>query len=603
MTPKELSDETHRDSEPSIAVNPANPRHIAASAFTVDPQNSSNAPIYVSTDGGQTWALQTILPFAHPETGTGDITLRFGASSNVLYAAALNKAGSPQYGLHIFRTPDFASGAMMQLLQQRGPADQPHVRTTPYPASGPNVDRVYVGYTDNPLTIPGPATIDRSLDGSSGTAAPFAQRKFSDRPNCGRDGPVRPAVHQSGRIYGAFINYKSNCNGTSLRYADVIVVRDDNWGDSPTPFNALMQGTVRGKVVAADVRIPFGQLLGKQRVGMQIAVAVDPSNQDRVYVAWADGPVASYTVRVRRSNDGGNTWSTSDLLTASPATNPSVAINSWGRVAVLYQKLNGGNWETWLERSTDDFATPASRMQLHRAPDNVTGNPPAGPLGDYNDLMAVGRSFYGVFSGNNTPDPANFPQGVRYQRVADFVNRKLLKEDNTTAVDVSIDPFFFAVHEPIFEICRFRPALCQFSPKMERGAIKLHCAAVPCLVIDELPKNCQVKFNCPVCKPGAMCPPYYHLKLDGLDKAWSVSLIDADGNPAQHDVFRSGDGAVISFRPSKERFLDGRIGTYSLAFEMGPDGRAGVEHSVKTELAVAEAPYRPPQPRLPLPTR
>ena len=34
-------------------------------------------------------------------------------------------------------------------------------------------------------------------------------------------------------------------------------------------------------------------------------------------------------------------------------------------------------------------------------------------LGDYIDLQAHGRDFYGIFSTNNTPDRANFPQGVR----------------------------------------------------------------------------------------------------------------------------------------------------------------------------------------------
>jgi hypothetical protein len=66
-------------------------------------------------------------------------------------------------------------------------------------------------------------------------------------------------------------------------------------------------------------------------------------------------------------------------------------------------------------------------------------------LGDYDHLVAVGPVFYGIFSANNTPDPANFPSGVKYQRNADFNKRRLLALDNTTAVDASIDPFFFKV--------------------------------------------------------------------------------------------------------------------------------------------------------------
>ena len=48
-----------------------------------------------------------------------------------------------------------------------------------------------------------------------------------------------------------------------------------------------------------------------------------------------------------------------------------------------------------------------------------------------------------MFSGNNTPDLANFPEGVTYRRHADFVHHQLLDLDNVTRVPTSIDPFFF----------------------------------------------------------------------------------------------------------------------------------------------------------------
>ena len=59
--------------------------------------------------------------------------------------------------------------------------------------------------------------------------------------------------------------------------------------------------------------------------------------------------------------------------------------------------------------------------------------------------MAVGRSFYGIFSANNTPDNANFPNGVKFQRNANFTTKTLLATDNVTPVAISIDPFFFKV--------------------------------------------------------------------------------------------------------------------------------------------------------------
>jgi len=600
MTPHEHSEETHRDGEPNLAVNPANPQQMAASALTPDLWGEGlYAPIYVSIDGGQTWRLNTIVPFNNPDTGTGDMTLRFGTRSNVLYAGALRKGAPTPYFLRILRTADFNGPELMEVLQERGQADQPWVQAFSFNTGTTIVDRVFVGYSQTPFTPPGPATIDRSLDAATTPHAPFAQQLLNVRGNCGRDGPARPAIHAGGSIYAAFLRF-SSCPPNPWR-ADVVVVRDNDWGIGPTPFRALTEPTtppgdgMAGVRVVRNVAIPYGAYLGNQRLGSQLSIAVHPSDSQKIYLAWGDGTAANYNLHLVRSSDGGATW-TADLRTVAGATNPSLAVNSWGKVAFLYQKLVGAvpnqKWETWVERSYDGFDTPPSAMLLHSAPD-VGGSTGAGPLGDYNDMMAVGKNFYGVFSGNNTPDPANFPQGVKYQRNADFGAKTLLNQDGTASVPPSMDPFFFAIYEPILEICRFRPWFCDFAPKLERGAIRLQCVIHGCIIVDPLPRNCVVKFKCPGCPPGGMCPPYYHIHLDGIADAWDVILLDSEGNAVEHQLFRSGSGAVISFRPSKEKYIDGQIGSYLLAFEMGPQGRIGAEYRVKTRLTVSDRHYAP----------
>jgi hypothetical protein len=159
------------------------------------------------------------------------------------------------------------------------------------------------------------------------------------------------------------------------------------------------------------------------------------------------------------STDRGATWS-KDLLTITNATNPAVAINSTGMVAFVYQQLTGAfkpqkvsaanRWETHFRTSTDNGATWTDQT-LATVPANQPPNP--GPdgntflpyLGDYLHLMAVDVNFYGIFSANNTPDPANFPAGVTFQRNCDTGKHVLFDVDGTTPVDVSIDPFFFKV--------------------------------------------------------------------------------------------------------------------------------------------------------------
>lgn len=603
MTPQEHSEEMHRDGEPNLAVNPANPQQMAASALTPDLWGEGlYAPIYVSIDGGQTWRLNTIVPFNNPDTGTGDMTLRFGTLSNVLYAGALRKGEPTPYFLRILRTADFNGPGLMEVLQERGQADQPWVQAFSLRTGATSVDRVFVGYNQTPFAPPGPATIDRSLDAATTPHAPFAQELLNVRGNCGRDGPARPAVHSGGTIYAAFFRFTA-CPYPlpALWTADVVVVRDANWGVGPNAFRALTEPPMpagdgnAGVRVVRGVTIPYSMLLGNQRLGSQLSIAVHPSDSQKIYLAWGDGTATNYNLHLRRSSDGGATW-TADLRTVTGATNPSLAVNSWGKVAFLYQKLVGTppsqKWETWVERSYDGFDTPPIAMLLHSAQD-VGGSTGAGPLGDYNDMMAVGKNFYGVFSGNNTPDPANFPQGVKYQRKADFTAKTLLTEDGTSTVLPSMDPFFFAIQEPILDLCRFRPWFCNFVPKLEAAGIRLQCLIGGCIIVDPIPRNCLVKFKCPGCPPGGMCPPYYHIHLDGLRDAWDVSLLDSEGHPVDHEFVRTRSGAVLSFRPTMEKFIDGSIGNYLLAFEMRPQGKVGTEYRVKTRLTVSDRHYAP----------
>src|SRR5919197_5846349 len=118
VTPATLSDETRQDSEASVSANPANPQQIALSAFTPNPAGSGNAPIYVSTDGGNTWALNVCVPGG---TMTGDISLRFSGTSGRLYAGILR---ADTGNMDILRAPSFPPVGLMTVLIDRSGPDQ-----------------------------------------------------------------------------------------------------------------------------------------------------------------------------------------------------------------------------------------------------------------------------------------------------------------------------------------------------------------------------------------------------------------------------------------------------------------------------------------------
>jgi hypothetical protein len=457
MIPKSLSDEANQDSEPNITVNPANPLEMAASAFTPDPMGGSNAPIYVSTDGGNTWFLNSILPGAGSFLGTFDITLRFGGTSNNLYLSILK---APAFlDLNVLRTNSFASSLVPTLLESRGNVDQPFIQATTV-ASGTDAgkDRIYIGMNDFNAGSQ-TATIDQCLDATIASPA-FSSIRIETRStgSAGQDGPqVRVAVSQDGTIYGIFSAWRVFTGSSAT--VDIVVVRDDNWGIGTNPFTALVDSNdnLPGIRVATGITVPWLMPgLGQERIGGDLSIVTDPTNSSNVYIVWADQqPTTGYTLHLRKSNDRGVTWPATDLRTIFNAKNPALAINSKGKIGFLYQQLTGTGanqrWDTHIEMTTDDFATVKDVLLATLPADNPTSIflP---YLGDYDHLVSVGKNFYGIFSSSNIPDNTNFPQGVVYQRNANFNTHTLLGLDGTTPAAVSIDPFFFKVTETTDEL-------------------------------------------------------------------------------------------------------------------------------------------------------
>lgn len=444
MIPRSLSGETNQDSEPNIAVNPAKPSEIVATAFTPSPTGGAFAPIYVSTNAGLAWSLRNVVP-GNGAFGTSDITVGFSTKGGMLYAGTLNGSTGR---LQILRTSSFTSTNAMTVLVDRAREDQPWVVAGSVVVQRKRQDRVFVGNNDFNQASGRSATVDVSQNAA--TAAPpagFVPRQIERRTTSSQDGPpIRIALHHDGTVYAAYHRWVS---GTfpNIRM-DIVMTRDDNWGSGAAPFVALADGAdaVVGQRVATNRFIRFNATMGQERLGGDLAVAVDPNNSSAVWIAWCDrvgGPSGTdWTVHVRHSTDRGQTWS-DDVRTITNAKNPTLAVSSAGTLGLVCQQFAANRWVTQLELTDDAWATAAQVMVLHTAPANTPAPMFMPYLGDYIRIISVGADFYGVFSGNNTPDAANFPSQVVYQRNANWTTRTLLDIDNATPVAVSIDPFFF----------------------------------------------------------------------------------------------------------------------------------------------------------------
>ncbi len=442
LIPASLSGETNQDSEPFLAIQTANPQVMVASAFTPNPVSSSgNAPVYVSQDGGNSWVLNAITPV---QRMTCDITHAMPTGENHprgdLHAGTLACAAS--ITLDESESNDVSSSAVMNVQSTRTNVDQPFVRALGFS----NADHIYVGLNDFNQPNGRTATLDVSLDGG----ATYKSFSIEARNTAGQDGPsVRPAVAADNTVYAAFFGWRK-FNGTTAT-SDVVVVRDDAGGTGPNPFQALRDPSDKlpGRLVVKRVSIPWSNspTLGQERIGSTLSIAVDPNNSSTVYVGWADhgskGDI--YTLHVRRSTDRGVTWSKADLphTTISNATNIALAVASNRVAGLLYQQLSGGRWVTHIVQSHDGFAT-VQDVVLASVPADAPVQQFLPYLGDYDYLLSVGNEFRGVFSANNSPDLANFPQGVSYQRAANF-STKTLTDGSGNPVPISIDPFYFSV--------------------------------------------------------------------------------------------------------------------------------------------------------------
>ena len=457
IIPKSMSNEFSEQSEPNLAIDPASPSKMAASVFFINPQKPNKGSIFLSSNGGTVWTAQPILPGSVGvcKTSFCDITLRFGGTSGKLYVSALTaKTDSMMQDVmtyQINRFDDVFANPIPVLLEQRTGVipdcpDQPYIQaTTTLGGEGADLDRVFVGVNDaRPAQVPQTATVDVNPDAGAASPAMTLEQHIEAAmaPNPpGRDGSaVRTAFHSSGVVYAAFYSPTSNSK------ANIVVVRDDKWGASSPPFADLVSAS-GVSVVAGTAYSGGGTTLNQQRVGRsQISIAVDPNDAGSVWLVWGDANGMPITLHLRHSADGGKTWDDKDLRTLQGATNPALAVNSVGQVGFLYQAVgNFGVWETRVEISGDDFATPPTPIVLSIADSTMFGGG-ANFIGDYDHLMVVGKDFFGVFSAANDPDKANFPDvdDVVFQREND-THDLFTDSSHTSKVPVSIDPFFFHV--------------------------------------------------------------------------------------------------------------------------------------------------------------
>src|SRR5262249_9860232 len=186
-------------------------------------------------------------------------------------------------------------------------------------------DRVFVGANDWNGPPGRTAAVVRSLDATANSPNSFTSVpiEFASPPPLRDGAEIRPAISADGKkIYSVF-NRLISINGNK-RVGDVILVRDDEGGNSgAASFRALHNnenGVAGFTVVKARTflfdwdngKTHYEAVLGKDRLGGDLAIAVDPQNADSLYVVWGEVLDGQPALHVTRSTNGGQKWS--DIL-------------------------------------------------------------------------------------------------------------------------------------------------------------------------------------------------------------------------------------------------------------------------------------------------
>lgn len=145
----------------------------------------------------------------------------------------------------------------------------------------------------------------------------------------------------------------------------------------------------------------------------------------------------------------------------------------------------------------------------------------------------------------------------------------------------------------VVDICRRFPGVCR-PPEFGKDLLHIRCLGIKgCIVRDPLPKNCLLKYNCPGCSPGGLCPPYYNLFFDKVDlKKWDVTLMTLGGDIPKHEVFATKDGVVLSFRPDRSLYEAGKIGNYQVVFSLR-EGHKGENIEIPARLEISDRIFSP----------
>ncbi|WP_274361663.1 sialidase family protein [Paenibacillus thermotolerans] len=406
---------TNAECEPWLAVNPSNPNHLIG-VWQQDRWSNGFARAIVagfSFDGGATWN-ETPLPFSLCTTSrfnfgrTVDGWVSIGPDGTAYSCAfSVNRITN---STAILAATSSNGGRTWQnaqiIISNRGKTfinNKPSITADP---TRPGVayvvwDRLQFGSSGSLVT--GPTLFSKTTNGGRTWSKPkiiFAPG--SGNSTIGNEIIVDP---RNGKLYN-FFNWQVR-SGVN-RGRNISVQRSNDGGAT------WSTATIIAKQMSVPLRTPnTGTLIRAGNVLPQAAVGP----RGMLYAVWADSRFSGgrfVQIAISHSSDGGVTWSKPIRVsppTGKAAFTPNVAVNSRGVVGVTYYDFRSATTQTgttptdyWIRFSANGAESFGVEKHIAGPFDILTAPQTNGGrfLGDYQGLVAIGRTFHPFFARANS---------------------------------------------------------------------------------------------------------------------------------------------------------------------------------------------------------
>ena len=401
--------------EPSVAVNPRNPRQLLAAcqaAATARDYQYRPGPVYIATylslDGGATWRNGARpQPPAGAAAPSDDVTVAFDPQGRgyLLASRASNTPGGR--AIYGYRTDDGGhSFSAPVTLSTRQYSDHPGIAA----AAGESASQRYVHAiwaAQDPNGNPALA-FTRSTDGGESFGSP-RHILTDDRPSNGSVGG-KLVAGPHGLVCAVCNVAVQESSGDTIGHVMAICSTD---------FGRTFAAPVELGAEALDIGLPGGV-----KAKSDSAVATTPHG-DALYVAYTTHqPGAAHSdVVVTGSHDRGRTWSRPVKATPDDDVTyfqPNLAVDETGRVAISAFALAGGKVDEVLLVSTPRqlrFGRPirvsTTAFDPRRGSIGSSDKEGAWWIGDYQGITAAAGAFHLVWNDTRTGNLDLFAATVR----------------------------------------------------------------------------------------------------------------------------------------------------------------------------------------------